>query len=368
MLDERRYGVRPRTVVMVLAITIGALAVLTLGYMAWHAITWILIATFLAMALNPAVGVLCRRGLGRGLAATVVFFAAAVVFAGLGFLLVPPLVRETIEFVESVPGLIQDLDRGRGPFGFLEREFNLVDRAQKAIDEKGAGALLGFATPVVDVAKAVVSTMFGAVAIAFLTFFMLLDGPRWVAGFLDFVPDGSRPRWERIFSGVYRTVGGYVTGNLLISFVAGVVTGVTLFALGVPYAIPLGLLVAILDLIPLVGATIATVIVGLVSLTEGLVPAIIVVAILVAYQQFENHVLQPLVYGRSVQLSALAVLIAVLVGAELAGILGALAAIPVAGSLSVVVTELLRWRRDQMIETPPGAVLGPVEDETADTS
>jgi predicted PurR-regulated permease PerM len=146
------------------------------------------------------------------------------------------------------------------------------------------------------------------------------------------------------------------------------VTGVTLFALGVPYAIPLGLLVAILDLIPLVGATIATVIVGLVSLTEGLVPAIIVVAILVAYQQFENHVLQPLVYGRSVQLSALAVLIAVLVGAELAGILGALAAIPVAGSLSVVVTELLRWRRDQMIETPPGAVLGPVEDETADTS
>ena len=353
---------------MVLAITLGTLAILTLGFMAWRAITWVLVAIFVAMALNPAVEFFCRRGAARGVSATVVFFLAAIAFAGLGFLLIPPLVNETVDFVESVPDLIEDLERGRGPLGFLEREYGLVERARSAIEGNGAGAVLGFATPVVGVAKTVVSTVFGAVAIAFLTFFMLLDGPRWVRGFLEFVPDGSRPRWERIFNGIYRTVGGYVTGNLLISLIAGVVAGITLFAVGVPYAVPLGLLVAVLDLIPLVGATLATVIVGLVALTEGIWPAVIVVAVLVAYQQFENHVLQPLVYGRSVQLSALAVLISVLVGAELAGVLGALAAIPVAGSISVIAGELLQWRRERMIATPPGTTLELPDTERTDTS
>ena len=115
---------------------------------------------------------------------------------------------------------------------------------------------LGFATPVADAVRAVVSTIYSGIAIAFLTFFMLLDGRRWVGGILDVVPDPARPRWERVFAGIYRTVGGYVAGNLLISIAAGIVAGVTLFAVGVPFAIPLAILVGILDLIPLVGATI----------------------------------------------------------------------------------------------------------------
>jgi predicted PurR-regulated permease PerM len=160
-----------------------------------------------------------------------------------------------------------------------------------------------------------------------------------------------------VFTGIYRTVGGYVAGNLLISLAAAVVAGLTLFAVGVPYPIPLAILVAILDLIPLVGAALATAIVSLVALTESFTAAAIVAVVLIVYQQFENHVLQPLVYGRSVQLSPLAVLISVLVGAELAGVLGALAAIPVGGSISVIASELLRWRRETIVETPPGVRL-----------
>jgi predicted PurR-regulated permease PerM len=358
-----RRELSPRTVLMVLGIVLGVLFVLSLGYLAWRAIASLFVAAFLAMALNPLVVILQRRGLRRGVAATVTFLAAFAVFAGMSFLVIPPLVSQIVDFVEGLPDLIREADRGAGPLGFLEREFGLVDRIESALEEGGAGAALGFTTPVVDAARAAIATAFSAIAIFFLTFFMLLDGRRWVDRVLDVLPDGTRPRWERVFEGIYRTVGGYVAGNLLISVCAGVVAGVTLFAVGLPYAVPLGVLVAVLDLVPLVGAAFATAIVGLVALTEGWTPALIVVGVLLAYQQFENHVLQPLVYGRSVQLSPLAILASVLIGAELAGILGALAAIPIAGAVAVIAGEFVRWRRESMIETPAGVRLA--EDEPA---
>jgi predicted PurR-regulated permease PerM len=353
-------------VLTVLGITLAVLFVLSLGYLAWRAIASLLVAAFLAMALNPAVELFERRGMRRAVAATTVFLLAFAFFGAVGFLLIPPLVNQLIDFVDELPELIRQTDRGGGPLGFLERRFHIVDRLQSAADEGGAGAVFGFTTPVVDAARTALSTAFSLFAIAFLTFFMLLDGRRWVVGALDLLPDPTRPRWERVFAGVYRTVGGYVAGNLFISVCAAVVAGITLAVVGVPYAIPLAILVGILDLIPLVGAAFATVVVGLAALTEGWVAALIVVAILFVYQQFENHVLQPLVYGRAVQLSPLAVLVAVLVGAELAGILGALAAIPVAGSIAVIASEVVRWRRETAVETPAGVRLA--EDDGGDAS
>jgi predicted PurR-regulated permease PerM len=145
-----------------------------------------------------------------------------------------------------------------------------------------------------------------------------------------------------------------VTGNLVISLIAGTLTAIVLGILGVPYAIALGLIVGILDLIPLAGATIAAIIVGTVAFLHTIVAGIVVVIFFIVYQQVENHVLQPVVYGRTVQLSPLAVLISVLVGAELAGVLGALAAIPVAGSLQVILREVLRARRQERPAGAPG--------------
>jgi predicted PurR-regulated permease PerM len=185
-----------------------------------------------------------------------------------------------------------------------------------------------------------------------MTFFMLLEGPRWVESFFTLLQPQSRRRWRAVGHDIYRTVGGYVTGNLLISLIAGALTTIVLLITGVPYALALGLIVAILDLIPLAGATIAAIIVGAVAFLHSVPAGIIVVVFFILYQQVENHIIQPVIYGRTVQLSPLAVLISVLIGAQLAGVLGALAAIPVAGSLQVIWVDWLRQRRG---EEPAGA-------------
>jgi predicted PurR-regulated permease PerM len=187
----------------------------------------------------------------------------------------------------------------------------------------------------------VISIVLAVVTILFMTYFMLLEGPNWVERFFGLVPEQSRPRWRKVGHEIYRPVGGYVTGNLLISLIAGGLTTIVLLVLGVPYAVALGLIVAILDLIPLAGATIAAILIGVVAFLHSIPAGIIVVVFFIVYQQVENHVLQPLVYGRTVQLSPLTVLISILIGAELAGIIGALGAIPVAGSIQVVIND---WR------------------------
>jgi predicted PurR-regulated permease PerM len=186
-----------------------------------------------------------------------------------------------------------------------------------------------------------------------LTVFMLLEGPKWVERFYGLLPAEKQPRWRAIGRDVYRTVGGYVTGNLTISLIAGVVSTIVLSVVGVPYALALGLLVAILDLIPLAGATIAAIAVSTVAFLDSTQSGIIVLVFFIVYQQLENHVLQPVVYGRTVQLSPLVVLIAVLIGAELAGVIGALAAIPVAGTIQVVLVDWLAHRRAGPVSEPP---------------
>ena len=353
---ERVVLLRTRTILAVLGITV--LVVLALGflYLARHAITWILIAAFFAMALNPAVEFFARHGLRRGLAAGLVFVLALLGAIVLGLLFVPPLVDQVTDFVEAVPSLVEDITAGRGPLGFLERDYGVVERVRAAVEERGTGGVLGITEPAVAVLRGIVTTVVGVVAIAFLTFFMLLEGHRWATLFLELLPEGSRGRWERIGGGIYRSVGGYVTGNLLISLLAGVLTTVVLLIVGVDYAVALGVVVALLDLVPLAGATVAGVLVTLIAfLDAGLVPAVIVGVFFVLYQQLENHVIQPFVYGRTVRLSPLTVLIAILVGAEVAGVLGALAAIPIGGSVQVVMNELLRDRRVQppRVAAPP---------------
>jgi predicted PurR-regulated permease PerM len=158
------------------------------------------------------------------------------------------------------------------------------------------------------------------------------------------LPEEKQPRWRAIGRDIYRTIGGYVTGNLTISLIAGIVSTLALVILGVPYAVALGLLVAILDLIPLAGATIAALLVTTVAFLDSTTSGIVILIFFVVYQQVENHILQPVVYGRTVQLSPLAVLIAVLIGSELAGVIGALAAIPVAGAIQVILVDWLRHR------------------------
>jgi predicted PurR-regulated permease PerM len=352
-VEERLVYFRPRSILIVLGIILTAAALLTFLYLAWHVITWLLISLFLALALNPAVEFFERQGMRRGWASFIVFFLALAAFAALGALVIPPLIDQIDTFVGDVPDLIA----GRGSLGFLQEEYQLVDRVEEAIEDQGAGGVLGITTAGIAIARGIVSFIVGVVAISFLTFFMLLEGPRLVGRFRDFLPEQLRPRWERVSGDIYRTVGGYVTGNLVISLIAGLVSAAVLFGLGSDYAVALAVVVAVLDLVPLAGATLAAVIVSTVGFLElGWVKGLILVLFFVVYQQLENHILQPVIYGRTVQLSPLTVLVAVLVGAELVGILGALAAIPTAGIIQAVAREVFLWRREAIVATGGGIV------------
>jgi predicted PurR-regulated permease PerM len=343
---ERIVHFRPKTILMVLGLIIATAVVLEVVWIARQVLSWIFIALFLALALNPAVDGLERRVKRRGLATAVVYLAALGAVVGIGFLFIPTLVDQVNDFARKVPDYLDDLTKGRGRLGFLQEKYHLVDKAREALNEGGASRLFGVSGTALALAKGVVTTVVATLTIAFMTFFMLLEGPKWLERFYGLLAPASRRRWQAVGHSIYRTVGGYVTGNLLISVIAGTLTTIVLLLTGVPYAVALGLIVAILDLIPLAGATIAAIIVGAIAFLHSIPAGIIVVLFFIVYQQIENHLIQPVVYGRTVQLSPLAVLIAVLIGAELAGVLGALAAIPVAGTLQVIFLDWLRYRRE----------------------
>lgn len=339
---DRIVHFRPRTIFSIIGIVLVVLVVLYVLYVARHVLSWLLIALFLALALNPAVEWFQRRGLKRGSAAGVTFVIALLVIAGLGWLFIPTLVDQVNSFANKVPDYIHDLTKGRGRLGFLETKYHIVERVKDAVHNNGVGKLAIGAGAALSVTKSVISAVVATLTIVFLTFFLVLEGPAWVERIFTLIGEEKQPRWRRVGHDIYRTVGGYVTGNLLISLIAGITSGIVLWATGVPFAVALGLLVGLLDLIPLAGATIAAVLVVLVAIAaKGATAAIIVGVFFLLYQQLENHVIQPLVYGRTVQLSPLAVLVSVLVGAQLAGVLGALAAIPVAGALQVLLVD---WR------------------------
>ena len=345
-MEERVVRFRPTTILALLGITIGVFLLLELVWIARQVLTWVLIAVFLALAMNPAVNWfqshgIRRRGLATGITAVLVLAG----FALLGLLFIPTLVGEVNGFARALPDYVDDISNRRGRLGFLEREYHVTQRVRDAIEEGGATRLLGLTGTAVAITKGIITAIVAAVTIMFMTVFMLLEGPAWVERFYALLPERSRDRWRDVGQQIYRTVGGYVTGNLFISLIAGVTTTLVLLALGVPYAVALGLLVAILDLIPLAGATIAAIIVCSIGFLHSLTAGIILIAFFIVYQQIENHLLQPLVYSRTVRLSPLVILISVLVGAQIAGVLGALAAIPVAGTIQVILFSWLEERR-----------------------
>jgi len=354
VVPERLVRFPVRTILTVLGVIIAVAVVLQVIMIARHVIVWILVALFLALAMNPAVDWFQRHGIkSRGLASGITFLLVLAAFAGLGALFVPTVVNQVTDLVNKIPDYVHDISKGKGRFGFLETKYHLQEKIEDAIRKGGAKKVFGLSGTAISVTKSVISIVVGIITIAFLTFFMLLEGPKWMERFYGLLSPESRPRWENVCNQIYRTVGGYVTGNLLISLIAGGSTTIVLLILDVPFAVALGLVVAILDLIPLAGATIAAFLIGTVAFIHSIPAGIIVVVFFVVYQQIENHFLQPVVYGRTVQLSPLVVLISVLIGAELAGILGALGAIPVAGAIQVLIIDWLRHRREGKVPAAP---------------
>jgi predicted PurR-regulated permease PerM len=347
VIPDRAIRFPVRTILVVLGIVLAAWALLQVILITRQVLTWILVALFFAIALSPAVDWLQERGIRRrGYAVALTSLAVAGVITLIGWLVIPPLVDQVNDFARKVPDYIDDLTEGRGRLGFLETKYHIVERIREAVEEGGASKVFGLSGTAISITKSVLTMVAAVITIIALTYFMLLEGPTWLNRFYSLFSPPTEKRLRSIFGDIGKAVGGYVTGNLFISLIAGVSSGLVLWIMDVPFALALGLLVAILDLVPLVGATIAAIVCTTVAFlaTDSIWSGIVVLIFFVVYQQIENHLLQPLVYGRTVQLSPLIVLIAVLIGASLAGVLGALGAIPIAGALQVLVLDWLAHR------------------------
>jgi len=336
--------------------TLVALGVLLyVLYLVRSVLGLLLIAVFLAVALGPAVDRVSRLKLPRPASILVVFLCLFLAIFLIGLIVVPPIVDEVQSFAKNVPEYITDI-RGNSTLREYDDKYDITakleDQASSLPGRLGqaAGALQA-------VTVGVFSTILQLVTVLTITFFLLLDGGRIV----NFVFGQSRPHHEgrirHVAGEIYGATGGYVAGALSLATAAGVSTYIVLSILGVPFAVPLAVLMAFFDLIPLVGSTIGGVLVALVTLFADFPGDTIVWAVFViVYQQFENSVLQPLVYRRTVNLHPLAVITAILVGSSLLGVLGALVAIPIAAALQIILKDVWDHRPSRVVD-PTGAPL-----------
>jgi predicted PurR-regulated permease PerM len=330
------------TVVRVVFLLVALAAVLELVWLSRRVVTWLLIATILAIALNPAVVFLQRRArMPRGLAIGVVYIAGMAALAGVLLAFIPRLVDAGQELANKAPGYADRL-RETSLLKDLDKRYDVLTRLEEFVTD--IPKKLGGAGAAVDVVQRVLSGVFGALTVLVLTAFLLVYGSRMVGYAIAMSPASRRARLTIASGHVYRTVGGYVAGNLAVSLIAGICSYTALKIAGVPAAFLLAFFVALMDLIPLIGATIGAIGCVAVAGFQGWVPAVGLAVFFLIYQQVENHLVQPQVMRKTTDLNPFATLVAVLVGAELLGVLGALIAIPVAGVVQIVIREYLAHR------------------------
>jgi len=299
-------------------------------------VTWLLIATFFAVILDPAVSFFQRRlHLRRSLSVLLVFLVGILAVAAMLYAFIRPLVDQANQFTESFPGYVADARAGRGPVGHLVKKYNL-DTYLKKNDARLRRALQGAGKPALRIARSVVNGLVALVTILVLAFLMLMEGPRMLDGGLRALSPPHQARVRRVAADCSRALTGYMAGNLLISVIAGVVTYLGLWVFGVPFKGVLALWVGFADLIPMVGATLGAIVSVGVSFIHSIPAGIGMLVVYIVYQQFENHVLQVSIMARTVRLNPLVVLVSVLIGVELFGLLGALLAIPAAGVIQVI--------------------------------
>jgi predicted PurR-regulated permease PerM len=354
-----RGNVAVRTIATAIAMVLVTALSLLLLYEVRRTLVWLVVAAFFTIALYPLVGWLERRLKFRRILATLlVFLVVVILIAGLLTLFAIPLAREGAAFAQQFPQLLEDTKSGKGVIGRLLDRTNALHYLQANQDRIRSFAT-GLTTPAAGVLQGLATGVAGVVTVFVLALLMVLEGPKMVEGALSLIENPRRrERVRRVGADCAKSITGYISGNLLISVICGVLTYVTLKVMGIPFAGLIALFVALADLIPLIGATLGAV-VALIAAAVHSIPALIVVAIFfVAYQQLENHVLQPLILSRTVKLNPLAVLVSILVGVELAGILGALLAIPVAGIIQVILRDVWDHRRGR---TKPEVTTG--EDE-----
>jgi predicted PurR-regulated permease PerM len=335
-----------RAIVRIVLVVVCVAIVLYLLFLLRKPISWILIATFLAVALSPPVNALTRR-MKRGLAITVVYLGLLLVPVLLIALIVPPLITEANNFAENVPAYADDVSQfveDNERLRELNRDYDITGKLEEEAG-KLPERLGGAAGTLRDIGFGIVNSLFALITILVLTAFLLGSGPMWRDALIASRPADQQVRLRRSLENMASAVGGYVAGALTIALIAGVATYIVLTILGVPFKGPLAVLAGLFSLIPLVGATIAAVLIGVVTLFENFPTATIIWTVwAIAYQQLENHLIQPQIQKRTVKVHPFITIVAVLFGGTLLGVLGAIVAIPVAASIQILMREYVDMR------------------------
>lgn len=349
-----------RTVFTTTITVVAVVAGLYLFYLLRKPIGWLLIAGFIAVALSGPVALL-QRWMKRGLAITLTLIGVLLIPCAVIAIVVPPLVREGSKLVESLPDYAREFTQYVNDNERLQRlndEYDITRKVQDWANDLpsrigDAAELLG------NLGVGIVNSVFAAVTIFIMVAFILGSGPRWIRSLLALQPDDRARRLGATFESMGQAVGAYVAGALFQALIAGITTFIVLTILGIPFAAPLAVLTALFDLIPMVGATLGAVVVGIVTVFADFpIDTIIWVIWAIVYQQVENNLIQPRIQNRAVGVHPFGVIFAVLCGGTLLGVPGALLAVPVAASLQIAAKDWWTWRTERKIELPPGA--GPV--------
>jgi predicted PurR-regulated permease PerM len=347
-----------RAVLRIVLVVIAVVLTLYLIYLLRRPLTWIFVAGFLAIALSGPVNLLQRR-MRRGFAIAIVYITLILIPIVLGALLIPPIVEQLNNLINNLPRYAADLqelvaknDRLRE----LEEDYNITAELQKQASTL-PGRVGDAAGILSDIGLGLVNSIFAGVSILVLSLFMIGSGRGWL-NWVAARQGAGREEWlNRLFDRIGNAVGNYVAGALGQALVAGVLAYVVLLILGVDYAGSLAVIIFLLDLVPLVGATLGAIIVGIITLFNDF-PTVTVIWIIwsIVYQQVENNVIQPRIQARAVQVHPFVVLTSVLFGSTLFGVLGALLAIPVAAAIQISIIEYNRLRNPPeigAIQAPP---------------
>ncbi len=355
--DDRLPILRTKTQIEIPMRTVAriilTLALIWLVVNLFSVILTFIIALMLTAALAPAVNWLEQRGVKRLLAVTITM---GLVLAGIGilvFLLLQPIIDEGRQFIDEFPTYVDDLSRR-----FNTNLPDLYDRIQNNAQQLTANDLAGPLENVVSVGRSLFTGATRVLLVVVMTAYLLSDGRRIYQWSVRYLPDDQEDKVRRALPEISQVVSGYVVGQLATSFLFGLFSYGILTAVGVPQALFLALIAALLDAVPIIGATLATIPAVLLALTISPTAGIVVLIAYLIYQQVENYVIVPRVYRGTLHVSSFAVLIAILIGSELLGVMGALLALPVAAMIPVVeriwITEPRNARRQQ--SSPAGFI------------
>ncbi|MEU6999662.1 AI-2E family transporter [Nonomuraea sp. NPDC046570] len=328
---------------------VGALGVLTAWLLvqaistASSMLLLILVSLFLALGLNPAVEALQRRNLSRPWAITAVFAGVILVFVGTGVALVPPLTEQTAEFVQRIPAYVQQL-QNNPTVRDLDQRYQLLERLVQYVGSGAFGSQMFGG--ILGLGQVVIGAIFNALTVLVLTLYFLGSMRSMRQTGYRLIPRTRRERAQLLGDAIVQRIGGYVAGNLIISLIAGLSTFFFLSMLRVPYALALALIVALTDLIPMVGAFIGAVIASAVGFFVSPAVGLGCVVFFVVYQQVENYLIAPRVMKSSVDVPPIATIIGALIGGALLGVIGALLAIPLAAAILLIVREVVFPRQD----------------------